>query len=172
MGFQYNGKLRAPELLLRADIPLREPAAVDGGLSVPRSPPRTDLIRQRERVHCLFDNTCIPRDLESPAAPPFPYSTRPPPPIGAMNTPTAQAESSHPQAEASLAESGIVAGLQTESPVPEVHASGGATASGSGWRTVTGASVASATQAAGALAFGLALGVSCGILLFRTRKLL
>ena len=45
MGFQYNGKLRAPELLLRPD-----------GTTV-------DVIRQRESLHCLFDNTIMPPGL-------------------------------------------------------------------------------------------------------------
>ena len=46
MGFQYNGKLRAPELLLRSD-----------GV-------RVDLVRARESLHCLYDNTVMPADLE------------------------------------------------------------------------------------------------------------
>lgn len=62
MGFQYNGKLRAPELLLRSD-----------GVTI-------DLIRERESIACLYDNTILPSDLQ--AAPsslpaPYPYHGRP-----------------------------------------------------------------------------------------------
>ena len=45
MGFQYNGTLRAPELLLRSDG-------------------RVDLIRQRETIKDLFGNTRMPLDLK------------------------------------------------------------------------------------------------------------
>ena len=45
MGFQYNGKLRAPELLLR-----------DGGRDA-------FLIRDRERIAQLYEHTHIPPDL-------------------------------------------------------------------------------------------------------------
>ena len=44
MGFQYNGKLRAPELLLRED----------GSIS---------LIRERETIESLFSNCVMPDDL-------------------------------------------------------------------------------------------------------------
>ena len=47
MGFQYNGKLRAPELLLRPD-----------GATI-------HVVRERETLHCLYDNTHIPADLAS-----------------------------------------------------------------------------------------------------------
>ncbi len=60
MGFQYNGKLRAPELLLR----------LDG---------RVDMVREREEISCLFDNTMLPEDLKpSPSSLPaaYPYSGR------------------------------------------------------------------------------------------------
>jgi diaminopimelate decarboxylase len=63
MGFQYNGKLRAPEVLLRAD-----------GL--------LDLIREREDLHCLFDNVRMPADLQPMS--PFPYNGRLPASPGAM----------------------------------------------------------------------------------------
>ena len=46
MGFQYNGKLRAPELLLRED----------GSIS---------LIRERETIESLFSNCVMPDDLTS-----------------------------------------------------------------------------------------------------------
>ena len=46
MGFQYNGKLRAPELLLRED----------GSIS---------LIRERETIESLFSNCIMPDDLSS-----------------------------------------------------------------------------------------------------------
>jgi diaminopimelate decarboxylase len=51
MGFQYNGKLRAPELLIRA--------APGAGVQ---------LIRERETVEDLFDNCRMPADLLEPAA--------------------------------------------------------------------------------------------------------
>lgn len=54
MGFQYNGKLRAPEVLIRT-----------GG--------RLSLIRERENLHCLFDNTLIPADLRRQPGVPFAY---------------------------------------------------------------------------------------------------
>lgn len=61
MGFQYNGKLRAPELLLRED----------GSV---------ELIREREAIACLFDNTVLPADLREalPAreAAAYPYAGR------------------------------------------------------------------------------------------------
>lgn len=75
MGFQYNGKLRAPELLLRG--------GGSGGASASASssggPLRVDLIRERESISCLYDNTMLPKDLEPPAASlarPYPYSGR------------------------------------------------------------------------------------------------
>ncbi|CAK9040652.1 Protein TabA, partial [Durusdinium trenchii] len=46
MGFQYNGKLRAPEVLLRGADRASE-----------------DLIRDRETIEGLFSNTHIPKDL-------------------------------------------------------------------------------------------------------------
>ena len=58
MGFQYNGKLRAPELLLRANGDV-------------------DLIREREDVASLFDNCRMPRDLalaDAAAAAAYPYA--------------------------------------------------------------------------------------------------
>jgi len=51
MGFQYNGKLRAPELLIRS-----------GGSA---SAPRVDMIRSREVVEVLFADTSIPSDMGS-----------------------------------------------------------------------------------------------------------
>jgi diaminopimelate decarboxylase len=50
MGFQYNGKLRAPELLLRED----------GSV---------DLIRERETIESLYANCRMPADLARDAAP-------------------------------------------------------------------------------------------------------
>ena len=76
MGFQYNGKLRAPEVLLRSGA-------------------RAELIRERESVHCLFDNTRVPDDLlpvRNDVAVPFAYKGRAPAPSEAMNTFTARAE--------------------------------------------------------------------------------
>ena len=49
MGFQYNGKLRAPELLVRTGA---------GGAA-----PQVDLIRKREEVACLNANCVMPEDL-------------------------------------------------------------------------------------------------------------
>jgi hypothetical protein len=51
MGFQYNGKLRAPELLLR------EQAQADGVGRV------IDVVRRRETYDSLFGNTILPSDL-------------------------------------------------------------------------------------------------------------
>ena len=50
MGFQYNGKLRAPELLLR-ERPTGAGAAV------------VDVICERKAVECLYDNAVMPRNL-------------------------------------------------------------------------------------------------------------
>ena len=73
---RYNGKLHAPELLLRAAAP---------GHS---GPPRVDVVRDREDVHCLFDNCHLPADLVSPTARAFPYRGRALPPSDAVWTPT------------------------------------------------------------------------------------
>ena len=81
MGFQYNGKLRAPEVLIRT-------AGGGDGL-------RADLIRARESVHCLFDNTIMPLDLQLSSAGdplPFPYAGRAAAPSGASATFTALSE--------------------------------------------------------------------------------
>jgi len=56
MGFQYNGKLRAPELLLRSD-----------GKTV-------ELIRERERIQDLYSNCVMPSDLEYQSAAPSVYA--------------------------------------------------------------------------------------------------
>lgn len=88
MGFQYNGKLRAPEVLLRSG-----PDA------------RAELIRERESVHCLFDNTRIPDDLlpvRNDVAVPFAYKGRAPAPSEATNTFTALAEGLQAKVPASL----------------------------------------------------------------------
>ena len=50
MGFQYNGKLRAPELLVRS-----------GGQET------VTLIRERETIESLYANCVMPEDL-APAA--------------------------------------------------------------------------------------------------------
>ena len=50
MGFQYNGKLRAPELLVRS-----------GGQET------VALIRERETIESLYANCVMPEDL-APAA--------------------------------------------------------------------------------------------------------
>ena len=54
MGFQYNGKLRAPELLIRGGGATA--AAAD-------SAPRVDLIRERETIPGLYANCLMPADL-------------------------------------------------------------------------------------------------------------
>jgi hypothetical protein len=64
MGFQYNGKLRAPELLLRE----RPAGAVAGAGSAV-----VDVIREREAVDCLYDNAVMPRDLAEGLPPSYPY---------------------------------------------------------------------------------------------------
>jgi len=48
MGFQYNGKLRAPEVLLRGD----------------GDRPEDILIRERENIPQLYSNTFVPEDLK------------------------------------------------------------------------------------------------------------
>jgi len=55
MGFNYNGALRAPEVLLRKTYYHREKED-----SVLR---HVDLIRKRETFQTLFGNTIIPSDL-------------------------------------------------------------------------------------------------------------
>ena len=93
MGFQYNGKLRAPELLLRSCGAAAgggdEAAAAGGGDEAAADAPRVDVIRERETIHCLYDNVRMPADLDAAAgaAAPFPYAGRPPPPPGACATP-------------------------------------------------------------------------------------
>jgi diaminopimelate decarboxylase len=54
MGFQYNGKLRAPELLL-----CERPTGTGAGAGAAV----LDVIREREAVKCLYDNAVMPRDL-------------------------------------------------------------------------------------------------------------
>jgi hypothetical protein len=54
MGFQYNGKLRAPELLLRES----------GGV---------DLIRTRETIPVLYTNAVMPQDLAATLPKSYPY---------------------------------------------------------------------------------------------------
>ena len=51
MGFQYNGKLRAPELLLRGDG-RRATAKV-----------KVELIRKRETIESLFENCVMPEGM-------------------------------------------------------------------------------------------------------------
>jgi hypothetical protein len=60
MGFNYNGKLRAPELLLRA---ARAPS---GARAV-------DVIRARETLDVLYGNTRLPRDLAARVPAGYPY---------------------------------------------------------------------------------------------------
>ena len=55
MGFQYNGKLRAPELLRRRDGTF-------------------DLIRKRETIESLYQNCVLPADLAPAAVAPVPPS--------------------------------------------------------------------------------------------------
>jgi hypothetical protein len=76
MGFQYNGKLRAAEVLLTPG-------------DTPGSPHRAEVIRDAETVHCLFDNTHVPPRLQSGAYKPWPYHGRPAAPACAAATPTA-----------------------------------------------------------------------------------
>jgi hypothetical protein len=64
MGFQYNGKLRAPELLLR-----ERPAGAGTGAGAAV----VDVIREREAVECLYDNAVMPRDLAEGLPPSYPY---------------------------------------------------------------------------------------------------
>ena len=102
MGIQYNGKQRAPELLLRQ----AEGTEVAGGGA---APPRVDVIRDRETLHCLYDNTRVPADValrlgralrddgvaggDADAAAAWPYAAgRPPPPDAALRTDAARGE--------------------------------------------------------------------------------
>jgi diaminopimelate decarboxylase len=64
MGFQYNGKTRAPEVML---IP-----GSDAGHT------RVELIRQRESIHSLFDGTILPNGAcaSAPTRFAYPYSGR------------------------------------------------------------------------------------------------
>ncbi len=68
MGFQYNGKLRAPELLLR-----ERPAGAGAGAGAVAAV--VDVIREREAVDCLYDNAVMPRDLAEGLPPSYPYLT-------------------------------------------------------------------------------------------------
>lgn len=63
MGFQYNGKLRAPELLLRDKSRVPE-----GGAEVV-----VHLIRERETVGNLFSNSHLPKDLAVGVPAAYPY---------------------------------------------------------------------------------------------------
>lgn len=68
MGFQYNGKLRAPELLLRSS---------NGKNNKENEEVKIDLIRERESISCLFDNTVLPNDLlPKNLSTPYPYHGR------------------------------------------------------------------------------------------------
>lgn len=58
MGFQYNGKLRAPEILRRKD----------GGY---------ELIRARDTIEGLYSNTVMPKDLGPPVSCAAPTSQLP-----------------------------------------------------------------------------------------------
>ncbi len=60
MGFQYNGKLRAPELLLR------QPSAAGEAI--------VHVIREREVKADLFSNTRIPQDLGAGLPRAYPYT--------------------------------------------------------------------------------------------------
>lgn len=98
MGFQYNGKLRAPELLIRcseesgstASSPSTTSSCSGPGYNGPLDKRAVHLIREREDVHCLFDNTVMPQDLmPSPAVLPaaYPYAGRLGKPKGAPTLP-------------------------------------------------------------------------------------
>ena len=68
MGFQYNGKLRAPELLVR----VQEGAGIGAG--APSAPfPIVDLVRAREVKDDLFSNTRMPPDLAQGVPKSYPY---------------------------------------------------------------------------------------------------
>ena len=60
MGFQYNGKLRAPELLVRQ-------------APEPGQAPAVHLIRDREVKEVLFSNTRMPADLALGLPKAYPY---------------------------------------------------------------------------------------------------
>ena len=64
MGFQYNAKLRAPELLLRAHVP---PTA-------PGEPRAVHLIRDREVTAVLFEGCRMPADLLARVPAGYPYA--------------------------------------------------------------------------------------------------
>lgn len=80
MGFQYNGALRAPELLLRASPPSalrgRMPAPWATEVRAAGSVRAVHVVREREDVHCLLDTVHMPPDLERPRGPRFPYAGR------------------------------------------------------------------------------------------------
>lgn len=124
MGFQYNGKLRAPELLLR------DPAVV-GSASSSSSAPRVDVIRDRETIHCLFDNTHMPADLDPHTAgasgkEPYPYAGRPAPPAAADATPAMTSSVKGPDTKK---RSGVAAAPPAF--VPASSSTGGSSTSGS-----------------------------------------
>lgn len=84
MGFQYNGKLRAPELLLRA-----------GG--------RRDVIRARETLDVLYSNTALPSDLTLAGAQ-LDFSDGPTLPAAMAATPTQPGALQEEAAQAPAAE--------------------------------------------------------------------
>lgn len=110
MGFQYNGKLRAPELLLRGS----EPAVA----SESSTAPRVDLIRDRETIHCLYDNTRMPADLQAAAAgaPAYPYDGRPPPPAGSGASPAMTSSVAGPNTKKSATAAATAAGGASHCP--------------------------------------------------------
>lgn len=62
MGFNYNAKLRAPELLIRAPGTPPAPPGAAGSLVVDGGA-RVDVIRERETMAVLYGNTRLPADL-------------------------------------------------------------------------------------------------------------
>ena len=66
MGFNYNGALRAPELLLRCPRGSAQPVQAEAGAVAGPRRQRVDIIRRRETVELLYGTCVMPPDL--PAA--------------------------------------------------------------------------------------------------------
>jgi len=75
MGFQYNGKLRAPELLVREAMEGAggNVGVAAGGFVGLLDSRVVDLLREREGIPSLFANCVMPADL-APAVPAYPYA--------------------------------------------------------------------------------------------------
>ena len=125
MGFQYNGKLRAPELLLRSSGP--------GAGSV-------QLIRARESLSYLFGNTVLPLDLlqalPAAAASAYPYGRQ-----EAGGSASASGSSAAISAASAAAGSSCTGSAQAASSAEAAAAAGGAVRRAGGGAAARGAAL-------------------------------